>query len=102
MLLSIGLLNNDTWTNPDATGWLLMLGAGLSSVAAWIGLTNGYRSASPALLAPLEYTALVGGAIAGYLIWDEVPDRWVVVGALIIVASGLFVVYRGETVAGQS
>lgn len=102
MLLSIGLLNNDTWLNLDATGWLLMLGAGLCSVAAWIGLTNGYRSASPALLAPLEYTALVGGAIAGYLIWDEVPDVRVVVGALIIVASGLFVVYRGETVAGQS
>lgn len=102
MLLSLGLLNNDNWLNPDVTGWLLLLGAGLCSVAAWIGLTNGYRSASPALLAPLEYTALVGGAVAGYLIWDEVPDAWVVVGALIIVASGLFVVYRGEAVATQS
>jgi hypothetical protein len=28
------------------------------------------------------------------LIWDEIPDRWVVAGALIIIASGLFVVYR--------
>ncbi len=46
------------------------------------------------MLAPFEYTALVGGAIAGYLIWDEVPDRWVVSGALVIIASGLFVVYR--------
>ena len=46
------------------------------------------------MLAPLEYLALVGGAIAGYLIWDEVPDVWVVLGALIIIASGLFVVQR--------
>ena len=46
------------------------------------------------MFAPCEYTALVGGAIAGYLIWDEVPDRWVVTGALVIIASGLFVVYR--------
>jgi len=66
----------------------------VSSVLAWIGLVNGYRAASPALLAPLEYTALVGGAIAGYVFWGEVPDTWVVVGAAIIVASGLFVVYR--------
>ena len=50
--------------------------------------------AAPALLAPFEYTALVGGALAGYLIWDEVPDRWVAIGATIIIASGLFVVYR--------
>lgn len=41
-----------------------------------------------------EYTALIGGAAAGYWIWDEVPDRWVVAGALVIIGSGLFVVYR--------
>jgi drug/metabolite transporter (DMT)-like permease len=30
------------------------------------------------------------------MIWDEVPDRWVVIGAMIIISSGIFVVYRGE------
>jgi drug/metabolite transporter (DMT)-like permease len=90
------LTNEGNWVTPDATGWLLVVAAGFFSVIAWIGLVNGYRSASPATLAPLEYLALVGGTIAGYLLWDEVPDRWVVVGAIVIVASGLFVVYRGE------
>ena len=46
------------------------------------------------MLAPFEYTALIGAAIAGYLIWDEVPDRWVVAGGLIIIASGIYIVYR--------
>ncbi len=94
LLVSAGLLDHESWIDPDTTGWVLFVGAGACSVLAWIGLVNGYRGAPPALLAPLEYTALVGGAIAGYLIWDEVPDNWVVVGALVIVASGLFVVYR--------
>ena len=94
LLVSAGLLDDASWIAPDATGWVLFASAGASSVLVWIGLVNGYRGAPPALLAPLEYTALVGGAIAGYVIWDEVPDRWVVLGALIIVASGLFVVYR--------
>ena len=49
-----------------------------------------------AAVAPLEYVALVGGAVAGYLIWDEVPEGQVLIGAAIIVASGLFVVYRSE------
>lgn len=35
--------------------------------------------------------------VAGFLIWDEVPDRWVVAGALIVIASGIFVVYRGRS-----
>ena len=46
------------------------------------------------MLAPFEYTALIAGAIAGYLIWGEVPDRWVVAGAAVIIGSGLYVVYR--------
>lgn len=100
MLVSLMLLDRDSWLSPDFVGWALLVGAGVSSVLAWIGFVNGYRAASPALLAPLEYTALVGGAVAGYLFWDEVPDIWVVIGALIIVASGLFVVYRNQEVGG--
>lgn len=94
LLMSLALLGSSGWQAPDTTGWLLFATAGLCSVVAWIGIIGGYRRASPAMLAPFEYTALIGGAIAGYLFWDEMPDRWVVIGASIIIASGLFVVYR--------
>jgi drug/metabolite transporter (DMT)-like permease len=94
-LLVSGLLSIDgPWRTPDVKGWLLFILAGACSVIAWIGIIGGYRRASPALLSPFEYTALIGAAAAGYFIWGEVPDRWVVTGALIIIASGLFVVYR--------
>ncbi len=94
-LLVSGLLSLERdWLAPDAVGWLLFVLAGACSVGAWIGLVNGYRRASPAVLAPLEYTALVGGAAAGYFIWGEVPDARVYVGATAIIAAGLFVIYR--------
>lgn len=94
-LVVSGCLSLDrTWLTPDASGWLLFVLAGACSVGAWIGLVGGYRLAPPALLAPFEYTALVVGAVAGYVFWGEVPDRWVVAGATTIIASGLFVVYR--------
>lgn len=94
LLVSAIVLGQGVWQTPDIRGWLLFLLAGSCSVIAWIGIIGGYRRASPAMLAPFEYIALVGGAVAGYLIWDEVPDRWVVAGAVVIIASGLFVVYR--------
>ncbi|MCH8278101.1 MAG: DMT family transporter, partial [Proteobacteria bacterium] len=102
MFVAVLLLDNDSWLTPDVPGWLLLIGAGLSSVIAWVGLINGYRSAPTALLAPLEYTALIGGAIAGYLIWDEVPDRWVVIGAMTIIVSGLYVVFRELKVSTEA
>ena len=79
---------------PTPTAWLLFVLSGLCSAIAWIGIVGGYRRAPPVVLAPFEYTALVGGAIAGYLLWDEVPDRWVITGALIIIGSGIYIVYR--------
>ncbi len=99
-----GMLSLDgDWQMPDATGWVLFTTAGICSVVAWIGIVNGYRRAAPATLAPFEYTALIGGAVAGYLIWDEVPDKWVVAGAITIIGSGLFVVYRevGTALSGR-
>lgn len=94
LLASLLMSTDGNWKMPDSQGWLLFALAGVCSVISWVGIVGGYRRASPALLAPFEYTALIGGAIAGYLIWDEVPDRWVIVGAFIIIGSGLFVVYR--------
>ena len=102
MFVAVALLDNESWLTPDLQGWLLLTGAGLSSVIAWVGLINGYRGAPTALLAPLEYTALIGGAIAGYLIWDETPDRWVVMGAMTIILSGLYIVYRELKVGKES
>jgi drug/metabolite transporter (DMT)-like permease len=93
-LLFSGILLPGDWVAPSVSGWGLFLLAGACSAIAWVGIIGGYRRASPAMLAPFEYTALIGGAIAGYYIWNEVPDRWVVTGAIVIIGSGLFVVYR--------
>ena len=93
MLISSFLVPSG-YVAPDVSDWFLFMLAGLCSAGAWIGIVGGYRRAPPALLAPFEYTALVGAAIAGYLIWDEIPDRGVVLGGTIIIGSGLFIIYR--------
>ena len=82
------------YIQPDLMGWTLFILAGACSAIAWVGMVGGYRRAPSVVLAPFEYTALIGAAIAGYLLWDEVPDRWVLTGGAIIIASGIFIVYR--------
>lgn len=82
------------YVEPTANGWFFFILSGVFSVIAWIGLVGGYRRASPSILAPFEYLAIPGAAIAGYIIWNETPDIWVVVGAAIIIGSGLYIVHR--------
>ena len=45
-------------------------------------------------MAPLKYVSLVWSAILGYLIWGDVPGVWKVLGAMMVVAAGLFILYR--------
>ena len=82
------------WQAPMPVDWLIFVAAGVCSAGAWLGIVTGYRYAPPALLSPFEYTALLWGALGGYLIWGEIPQRAVVLGGAIIIASGLFVAYR--------
>jgi drug/metabolite transporter (DMT)-like permease len=51
-------------------------------------------TASASVLAPIGYVGLPLGAMWGLLIFAEIPDRWTVAGALVIVGSGLYVWWR--------
>lgn len=102
LLISSFLLPGN-FVTPPVADWFLFLLAGLASALAWVGVIGGYRRAPPSMLAPFEYTALIGGAVAGYYIWGEVPDAWVIAGGAIIIGSGLFIVHRevGSVIAGR-
>ena len=47
-----------------------------------------------AVLAPLTYTSLLWNTLYGYIVFDDLPDRWTVIGASILIATGLYVLYR--------
>jgi len=93
LLVSVFFLP-ESYQSPTPNAWVLFIAAGLFSAITWIGIVGAYRRAPPVVLAPFEYTALIGAAIAGYFIWNEIPDRWVLAGGTIIIASGIFIVYR--------
>ncbi len=102
-LLISGFMLPGNFEPPTSSGWALFALAGFASACAWIGIIGGYRRASPSILAPFEYTALIGAAAADFWIWGEVPDRWVILGGTIIIASGLFIVHRevGSVLSGR-
>jgi len=64
--------------------------AGIASIC----LMTAYHRSPVALVAPFQYTQIFWGALAGWLLWGQTPDRHLVTGAAIVAASGLFVIYR--------
>ena len=61
-------------------------------------LIRGHRLAPASVLAPFIYTQLVWTTTLGFLVFGDVPHRWTVVGGLIVVGSGLYLLYRERKV----
>ena len=72
----------------------LVGGVALLAVVGHVSLTRALHLAPVGLLAPIEYTALVWAATFGYAFWGDLPAPHTLAGASIIVASGLYLVYR--------
>lgn len=77
------------WRTPDLEALLLMGGLGIAGGLGQYVLFEGFRLAPASAVAPIEYTGLVWAFLYGYLIWADVPDLRVFVGAAFIVGSCL-------------
>ncbi len=82
------------WVVPDMRQLACLIGAGLSGGIAQIMLTEAYRHAEMSVVAPFEYSSLIFSVAIGYLFFGDVPTLYVVAGGLIVVGSGLFIIFR--------
>jgi len=82
------------WVVPSARELGLMVAMGLLGGIGQILITESYRHASAAVLAPFAYTAMIYSIVIGYVWFSEVPEAIVLVGAVIVIAAGLFVIWR--------
>lgn len=89
------------WQMPDLAGWSLFAACGLFGGLAFVLINAGFRHAPAAVLVPFEYTGLIWAAAAGYVFWGEIPSPNTWLGAAVIIASGLFILYR-ETVVQRA
>jgi drug/metabolite transporter (DMT)-like permease len=82
------------FVTPSLRHLLLALALGvLSSAGQWLTVLA-HRWASASVLAPFSYIQLVWATISGWLVFDNLPDKWTLVGAAIIIASGLYTAHR--------
>jgi drug/metabolite transporter (DMT)-like permease len=72
---------------------------GLLGGTAQILLTNAYQRARASVVSPFDYTALVYGFVLAWIFFQEVPDAFLIVGGLIVVASGVYIIHRETAVA---
>ncbi|MCC5856228.1 MAG: DMT family transporter [Idiomarina sp.] len=99
--IGCGLLALTDWQPVTAQDIPWLLGLGLSGAIAQYLLTEAYRMAPPSVLSSFEYTAMIWALFFGYLLWGEWPSIWVLVGAIIVIGSGIYISHREAQHAAQ-
>jgi drug/metabolite transporter (DMT)-like permease len=85
-----------------APGWVpvrlehagILAGIAVSGFLGQIAITEAFRDSEVSVVAPFEYTALAWGVAVDWLLWHTLPDRYTLLGASLIVGSGLYLVRR--------
>jgi drug/metabolite transporter (DMT)-like permease len=63
-------------------------------------MAQAYKLAPAATVAPFHYSQIITGGLIGYFIWHDVPSLHLLIGAIIIIASGLYIATHARR-AGQ-
>ena len=82
------------WVTPTPLQAVYLVGAGIAGGIAQILLTESYRHGEMSVIAPFEYSSLIFSVLIGYFFFGDVPTWFMLVGGLIVVGSGLFIIYR--------
>ncbi|PKP61694.1 MAG: EamA/RhaT family transporter, partial [Alphaproteobacteria bacterium HGW-Alphaproteobacteria-8] len=87
------------WQPIAAADLCLFIGMGLLGTLAQGLLIHAFSTAEAGALAPFGYMGLVFSSLWGFAFFGQLPDRWTVLGAVVIVAAGLYVWQREAQLA---
>jgi drug/metabolite transporter (DMT)-like permease len=82
------------WTALTSAQWTYLVMAGIVGGIGQIFLTSCYRYADVSTIAPFEYVSLILSLAIGYFVFSDVPTTQMIIGALIVVGAGLFIIWR--------
>ena len=98
MMFLVGLVmlfvTTDTWVRPTTTQTGLLVATILTLPVGYFGITAAMRVGDVAVVTPFRYSRIVFALILAALIFGERPDPLTLIGAAIIVASGLYTIWR--------
>ena len=82
------------WVVPSWEHAVMLILAGVFGGVAQIFLTSSYRFADASVIAPFDYASMIFALIIGYFVFDEVPTGMMLIGAVIVIFSGILIIWR--------
>jgi drug/metabolite transporter (DMT)-like permease len=93
-MLFSGLVVAAEWRTPQPIHLVIWLGMAVFGTLGMALISQAFRLAAAAVVAPFDYTALIWASLFGWLVWGEIPGPWTYAGAAVIIGTGIYIVFR--------
>jgi drug/metabolite transporter (DMT)-like permease len=87
------------WPVPTAGELGLLVLCAVLLAAGYQGFVHAVRTAELSLVSPIRYVSVPIAMLTGFLFWRHLPDGRMLAGAVLIVGSGLFILWRAHRLA---
>ena len=92
--IGAGAMAAPTWAPVRASDTWILVGIAISGFLGQLAITEAFRVGEASAIAPFEYSALAWGLGLDWLLWHTLPDHFTMLGAAIIIGSGVYLVRR--------
>jgi len=82
------------WQSPSIETIYYLICAGIAGTIVHLCINTAYKLTDLSVLQPVNFSRLLIASLFGFLIFDEIPDIWTIIGGLIIFSSILIITYR--------
>jgi drug/metabolite transporter (DMT)-like permease len=95
LTIIVGWFDSDyAWKAPNLRDGMLLVAMGVAGGIGQITLTQSFRHADASIIAPFDYVSMVWAVAVGWFLFGELPAVVVLAGSTIVVAAGIFVIWR--------
>jgi len=98
--IGCGVLAVGDWRPILSGDWVWLIAIGVSGALGQMWLTNAFRHAPPSVVGPFEYTSILWAFAIDWIFWSATPSAGLVIGAGIVITSGIFVIFDERRLAG--
>jgi S-adenosylmethionine uptake transporter len=82
------------WITPDREQLVILLGIALLAGVAEVCVIKALEVAMAVVVAPIHYSMMIWGTFYGFMVFGQLPDMWTVIGAAVIISTGLYTLRR--------
>ncbi|MGL4324830.1 MAG: DMT family transporter [Beijerinckiaceae bacterium] len=84
----------EKWTMPGATESTWIICAAVLVAAGNFFIIRAMRGTDVSVVMPFRYASILNSTVLGFFVWQELPNGWAIIGAGLIISSGIYTIWR--------